>query len=73
MKLAISILMGLKELKILDFPLVKTDFAENIFWVFGIVLEGKNQKNFDKILDSLKKEGIGTRPFFLASSSSTRS
>ena len=55
---------GLKGIKDIRLPLVKTDFAENIFWVFGIVLEGKNQKKYNKIINSLKKEGIGTRPFF---------
>ena len=55
---------GLKKIKNIRLPLVRTEFAENIFWVFGIVLEGKNQKKYAKIIDQLKKKGIGTRPFF---------
>ena len=57
-------LEGLKDIKSIRLPLVRTDFAENIFWVFGIVLEGKNQIKYDEIINSLKKEGIGIRPFF---------
>ncbi len=57
-------LEGLKDIKDIRLPLVRTGFAENIFWVFGIVLEGKNQINYAEIINSLKKEGIGTRPFF---------
>lgn len=45
-------------------PLEKTEYAENIYWIYGIVLN-KNV-NFDaeeamKILGSMK---VGTRPFF---------
>jgi perosamine synthetase len=57
-------LNGLKDIKDIRLPLSRTDFAENIFWVFGIVLEGEKQKEYDKIINSLKNEGIGTRPFF---------
>ena len=57
-------LEGLKDIKNIRLPLVRTDFSENIFWVFGIVLEGINQLKYDEVINALKKEGIGTRPFF---------
>jgi perosamine synthetase len=57
-------LEGLKNIKGIRLPLDKTCFAENVFWVFGIVLEGENQKKYFDIINSLKNEGIGTRPFF---------
>jgi perosamine synthetase len=45
-------------------PLPKTDYAENIYWVYGLLLN--NDFNFDAemIMRKLHKKGIGTRPFF---------
>jgi perosamine synthetase len=49
---------------LLQLPLTETGFAENIFWVFGLVL--KNNVSFDaeQSMAMLASEGIGTRPFF---------
>ena len=54
----------LNDIPELQLPLPKTDYDENIYWVYGIVL--KNTASFDavKIMKSLKKKNIGTRPFF---------
>ena len=42
----------------------KTNYANNIFWVFGILLK-KNNNNFkEKIQKKLLKKGIETRRFF---------
>jgi perosamine synthetase len=45
-------------------PLAKTEYAENIYWVYGLVL--KNDVPFDagEAMRRLQAEGIGTRPFF---------
>ena len=45
-------------------PLAKTDYAENIYWVYGLVLD--NNISFDALqaMDKLAKLGVGTRPFF---------
>lgn len=59
-----------KDLQTLQLPLQKTDYAENIYWVYGLVL--KDNVNFDaKIaMQKLAEKGIGTtiivgtRPFF---------
>lgn len=43
-------------------PLANTSYAENIYWVFGIVNEDQTSAEFS--MRSLAKDGIGTRPFF---------
>ncbi len=48
----------------IQLPLNKTDYAENIYWVFGIVLNDKTKINAQTAMYSLGKKGIGTRPFF---------
>ena len=45
-------------------PLVKTDYAENIYWVFGLVLDKSVAFNVDEIMKCLGEKKIGTRPFF---------
>ena len=42
----------------------KFDYAENIFWIYGIVLKKGNKKNRLMIQRKLFKQGIETRPFF---------
>ncbi len=41
-----------------------TDYAENIYWVFGIVLEDQIVQSVERVTDALKARQIGTRPFF---------
>jgi perosamine synthetase len=43
-------------------PIDKTDFSENIYWVFGLVAPNIEEK--EKIVSYLTKSKIGTRPFF---------
>lgn len=45
-------------------PLEKTDYSENIYWVFGIVLNASFPNNAQWMMNELGKRGIGTRPFF---------
>ena len=45
-------------------PIVKTDYADNIYWVYGVVL-GKNIQADNKTIQKLlAEEGIGSRTFF---------
>ncbi len=45
-------------------PLEKTDYADNIYWVYGIVLD-KNINVDNKVMQKLlAEEGIGSRTFF---------
>jgi perosamine synthetase len=52
------------ECDFLELPPMKNDFAENIYWVYGVVL--RDHPNFDAetMMQRLGKRGIGTRPFF---------
>ncbi|MBT7296418.1 aminotransferase DegT, partial [Candidatus Woesearchaeota archaeon] len=45
-------------------PLEKTDYAENIYWVYGIVLKDDIPFDAKEAMQKLGKQGIGTRPFF---------
>ena len=45
-------------------PLPQTDYAENIYWVFGLVLDGKIGMDAEEAMKRLARHGIGTRPFF---------
>ncbi len=45
-------------------PLAATDFAENIYWVFGVVLDDSTPFAADEAARLLSGMDIGTRPFF---------
>lgn len=57
-------LNNLKDLDSLQLPRLKTDYSENIFWIFGIILKDNKFENAKKVTDILKTKKIGTRPFF---------
>ncbi len=44
-------------------PLKKTNFATNIYWVYGIIIDSK-YGTAKKFMEKLKALKIGTRPFF---------
>jgi perosamine synthetase len=41
-----------------------TNYAENIYWVFGLVVRPGAKKNRSDIVSALSSRKIGTRPFF---------
>lgn len=45
-------------------PLESTDYADNIYWVYGIVLDKQIPVDNKTVQELLAKEGIGTRTFF---------
>lgn len=54
----------LREIDGLILPLEKTDYADNIYWVYGIVLD-KNINVDNKVMQKLlAEEGISSRTFF---------
>ena len=53
----------LKGLPGVQLPLAKTDFAENIYWVYGLVLD-ESLGDAESVMARLAEVGIGTRPFF---------
>jgi perosamine synthetase len=49
----------------IQLPLAKTSYADNIYWVFGIIIKGENaEQRLADLTNALGKKGIGTRPFF---------
>jgi len=48
----------------LQLPVPSTAFADNIYWVFGVVLEDSVPFDGREAMARLAREGIGTRPFF---------
>jgi perosamine synthetase len=53
---------GLKNLVGFQLPLAKTDYAENIYWIFGLVAQ--TQELCEQTVRKLNEQQIGTRPFF---------
>jgi perosamine synthetase len=47
-----------------NLPLEKTDYAENIYWVYTLVLKDDYPRTAKEIMKMLKSKGIDTRPFF---------
>lgn len=45
-------------------PVAKTEYADNIYWVYGIVLDKETILSNQDITKLLAAEGIGTRTFF---------
>jgi len=48
----------------IQLPLHKTDFAENLYWVFGLVIKEGMQIDANVVMKQLAQYKIGTRPFF---------
>ena len=47
-----------------ELPPVETSYAENIYWVYGIVLADHVAFEADEMMRRLAKLNVGTRPFF---------
>ncbi len=45
-------------------PLERTEHAENVYWVYGVVLNDDVPLDADRAMKRLAERGIGTRPFF---------
>lgn len=45
-------------------PVVQTDYAKNIYWVYGLVLEDSVGFCADEAMKRLANLGVGCRPFF---------
>lgn len=48
----------------LQLPLPGTVYADNIYWVFGVVLDDASGIDAETAMRLLAEQGIGTRPFF---------
>ena len=62
--------MGIRYTQLLEstpgiqLPLAKTRNAENVYWVFGVVLDDGVPFDAREAMSRLAKAGVGTRPFF---------
>ena len=54
----------LKDVKGLKLPQEKTNYAENIYWVYGLLVDESTGMNAEIVMRKLAERGIGTRPFF---------
>ncbi len=48
----------------IQIPRQSTEYAENIYWVYGIVLEASIPFDAKEAMTRLNKLGVGSRPFF---------
>jgi perosamine synthetase len=54
----------LSDLKSLQLPVHKTDYADNIYWVYGVILNDDVAIDAEEAIKLFAKNGIGCRPFF---------
>jgi len=54
----------LKDIPQIQLPLGSTSYAENIYWVYGIIIKEDFKISAIEVMEKLAKKGIGTRPFF---------
>jgi len=48
----------------LQLPVPRTDYAENIYWVYGVVLKDEVHFDAEEVMQRLRQREIGSRPFF---------
>jgi perosamine synthetase len=48
----------------LQLPCPATEYAENIYWVYGLVLNDETPFDAEEAMSRLRVRGIDTRPFF---------
>jgi perosamine synthetase len=54
----------LKSVRQFQLPMATTDYADNIYWVYGVVLADEVQFDADEAIRRLEKAGVSCRPFF---------
>ena len=54
----------LKGINGIQLPLDETPYAENVYWIYGIVLNDEIKRSADEVMQALKDKGVGTRSFF---------
>lgn len=53
-----------KNIEDINIPVRRTEYADNIYWIFGIVLGKRFDFDATEAVRRLKEEGIGARTFF---------
>jgi perosamine synthetase len=54
----------LGDVDLIQRPVARTNYADNIYWVYGIVLGDEVRFDAREAMRRLAEKGIGTRPFF---------
>lgn len=54
----------LRDIKQIQLPIDTTSYAENVYWVFGVVLNEEARFDAAEFAKELAERGIQTRPFF---------
>ena len=54
----------LSDLSFLQLPVPRTDYSDNLYWVYGLVLGDEILFDAKEAILRLKQYNIGTRPFF---------
>jgi len=54
----------LKDINVITLPTPEKVFADNIYWVFPIILKDNYHKDAEQVMKELADNKIGTRPFF---------
>ena len=55
---------NLADVKGIKLPIAETEYAENIYWVYGLVLDKDIEADNRAVQKLLKERGIGSRTFF---------
>lgn len=55
---------ALSQCQNLQLPVQKTEYAENLYWVFGLVIGKDIEYSAREAMERLASQGIGCRPFF---------
>lgn len=54
----------LQDIPGLQLPVASTEYAENVYWVFGLIIDEAIAFSAEEVMQRLGDKGIGTRPFF---------
>jgi perosamine synthetase len=54
----------LKDVPGVQLPLARTEYADNIYWVYGLILDEAMGRDAEEAMRHLAASGIGSRPFF---------
>src|SRR6185295_3669321 len=54
----------LKDVQGLELPLACTSYADNTYWVYGVVLKDEVPLDAEEAMKRLAAKGVGNRPFF---------
>jgi perosamine synthetase len=54
----------LSHVDLIQRPVARTNYADNIYWVYGVVLGNRIAFDAKEAMRRLAEKGIGTRPFF---------